>query len=182
MLTALGLGEEWDKCMDSKKIKCGRGKSRNRRYSMRCGILVVYDEDDGISRALRNIPGVETAQVGRLNLLRVAPGGTFGRMIVWSEAAFRKLGPLFGTFRGASEVKKGYHLLRPMMTNSDVARIINSDEVQSAVRPALEAPKRTTQKKNPLKNRNIMARLNPGILHKKLLRANAQKDGTQERA
>ena len=67
------------------------------------------------------------------------------------------------------------------MTNADVARIINSDEVQAAVRPALEAPKKGTQKKNPLKNRNVMARLNPGVIHKRALRANAQKDGTNER-
>merc|ERR1719321_2379251 len=102
-------------------------------------------------------------------------------MIVFTEAAFRKLGALFGTFRGASSLKSGYHLLRPMMTNSDVARIINSDEVQSAVRPALEAPKRSTQKKNPLKNRNVMARLNPGVVHKKAMRARAVQQGTQER-
>ena len=49
------------------------------------------------------------------------------------------------------------------------------------MRPALEAPKKATQKKNPLKNRNVMARLNPGVLHKRMLRANAQKDGTNER-
>merc|ERR1719399_2349804 len=102
-------------------------------------------------------------------------------MIVWTEAAFRKLAPLFGTFRGASQLKLGYHLPRPMMTNSDVARIINSDEVQSAVRPALEGPKRSTQKKNPLKNRNVMARLNPGVVHKKAIRAKAAQQGTQER-
>merc|ERR1719321_1345014 len=102
-------------------------------------------------------------------------------MIVFTEAAFRKLGALFGTFRGASALKSGYHLPRPIMTNSDVARIINSDEVQSAVRPALEAPKRATQKKNPLKNRNVLARLNPGVVHKKAMRARAAAQGTQER-
>merc|ERR1719375_1263275 len=102
-------------------------------------------------------------------------------MIVFTEAAFQKLNALFGTYRGAAELKKGYHLQHPMMTNSDVARIINSEEVQAAVRPAQEAPKKGSQKKNPLKNRNVMARLNPGVLHKRLLRTNAQKDGTNER-
>jgi large subunit ribosomal protein L4e len=181
MLSGLGCDEELEKCADSKKLKCGRGKSRNRRYQMRQGLLVIYNEDDGLTKAVRNIPGVEAANVSRLNLLRIAPGGHFGRMCVWTEGAFRKLAELYGTNRSTAPLKNGYHLPRPIMTNTDVARIINSDEVQSAVRPALEAPKRATQKKNPLKNRNIMARLNPGILHKKLLRANAQKNGTQER-
>ena len=101
-------------------------------------------------------------------------------MVVYTESAFKKLNELYGTFRGAAQAKKGYHLPRPMMTNADVARIINSDEVQAACRPALEAPKRGTQKKNPLKNRNVMARLNPGVLHKRQMRANAQKAGTNE--
>merc|ERR1719409_2231848 len=181
MLNGLGLSEELQKCEDSKKIKTGRGKSRNRRYQIRAGLLVVYDQDDGITRAIRNLPGVEHANVSRLNLLRLAPGGHFGRMVVYTEAAFRRLNAIFGTYRGAAELKNGYHLPRAMMTNADVARIINSDEVQAAVRPALEAPKKGTQKKNPLKNRNVMARLNPGVLHKRLLRTNAQKDGTNER-
>merc|ERR1719498_2124317 len=68
-----------------------------------------------------------------------------------------------------------------MMTNSDVARIINSDEVQSAVRPAQEAPRSSSQKKNPLKNRMIMARLNPGVLHKRKMRERAATQGTKER-
>ena len=38
-------------------------------------------------------------------------------------------------------MKKRYTLPRPMMENADVARIINSDEVQSVLRPKLEAPK-----------------------------------------
>jgi len=181
LLNGLGLWDEVQKCIDSKKIKCGRGKSRNRRYSLRQGLLVVYDQDDGITRAMRNIPGVESADVSRLNLLRVAPGGSFGRMILWTEAAFKRLTSLYGSFRSGAEEKKGYHLPRPIMLNSDVARIINSDEVQSAVRPAMLPPRRTSQKKNALKNRNIMARLNPGILHKRKIRTLAATNGTKER-
>merc|ERR1712072_552523 len=45
---------------------------------------------------------------------------------------------LFGSHTSAAKLKKGYHLMRPMMTNADVSRIINSDEVQSAVQPAMK--------------------------------------------
>ena len=45
----------------------------------------------------------------------------------------------------------------------DVTRLINSDEIQSVVRPA--GPKQTkrpfTQRKNPLRNRGVLFRLNP---------------------
>ena len=58
---------------------------------MRRGPLVVYNEDNGIVKAMRNIPGVETAKVERLNLLTLAPGGQFGRFVIWAGGAFKKL-------------------------------------------------------------------------------------------
>jgi large subunit ribosomal protein L4e len=59
-------------------------------------------------------------------------------------------------------VKKGYKLPRPMMTNADVTRLINSDEVQSVVLPPKEtATKAKSLKKNPLKNLGAMVKLNP---------------------
>merc|ERR1712100_188648 len=99
-------------------------------------------ENNGIARAFRAIPGVELCSVDRLNLLQLAPGGTFGRLIVWTAPAFKALQELFGSHTSAAKAKKGYHLMRPMMMNADVARIINSDEVQSAVQPAKE-PRRS---------------------------------------
>lgn len=49
------------------------------------------------------------------------------------------------------------------MANPDVTRLINSEEIQSVVRPAkakiLKRP--WTQKKNPLVNKGVLFRLNP---------------------
>merc|ERR1712129_686515 len=167
-LKSLGCEEELKKVADSKKVRSGKGKMRNRRYTMRRGPLVVYNEDNGIVRALRNIPGVETASVDSLNLLTVAPGGNFGRFIIWTEGAFKKLNEIYGSMKSGAPLKKKYNLPRAMMENADVARIINSDEVQSALKPKLEAPKRFGSKKNPLKNKMTMARLNPGFCRRKL--------------
>lgn len=47
------------------------------------------------------------------------------------------------------------------MTNSDLPRIINSDEVQSKVVPAKSPQKFVRIKKNPLKNLGVMVKLNP---------------------
>merc|ERR1719263_1432211 len=77
-------------------------------------------------------------------------------------------------------IKKGYRLPRAQMENADVARIINSDEVQSVLKPKLEAPKKFGGKKNPLKNKMVMARLNPGILQKKLARKAAHDKASTE--
>jgi len=180
MLAKLGCAEELKKVSDSKKVRAGQGKARNRRYVMRRGPLVVYNEDNGIVRACRNIPGVETASVDSLNLLTVAPGGNFGRFIIWTEGAFKKLNDIYGTMKSGAPAKKGYRLPRAMMENADVARIINSDEVQSVLKPKLDAPKRFGRNKNPLTNNAHMARLNPGILQKKAARASVHKKGTPE--
>jgi len=163
MLKKLGCEEELTRVLDSKKIRAGKGKMRNRRYVMRRGPLVVYSEDNGIVRAIRNIPGVETACVDRLNLLQLAPGGNFGRFIIWTEGAFKKISEMYGSFKSGAPAKKGYRLPRAAMENADLARIINSDEIQSVLKPKREAPKRCLAKKNPLKNRFVMARLNPGM-------------------
>jgi len=172
-LKGLGCGEELQRVIDSKKVRAGKGKMRNRRYTMRKGPLVVYNEDNGIVRAMRNIPGVETASVERLNLLKLAPGGNFGRFIIWTEGAFKKLNEIYGTMKSGAPLKKGYTMPRAQMENADVARIINSSEVQTVLRPKLETPKKHTVKKNPLKNPMVMARLNPGFMQKRAARTKA---------
>ncbi len=79
--------------------------------------------------------------------------------------------PSAGTASTPSEVKRGFKLPRSMMTNADVARLINSDEVQSVVRPPRATAIRAKPlKKNPLKNFGALVKLNP---HAKVTRRNA---------
>merc|ERR1712154_306354 len=94
--------------------------------------------------------------------------------------AFKKLTKMYGHRRGAAPMKKGYFMPRAEMANADVARIINSDEVQSVLRPKLEPPKKHGKKKNPLTNPKVMERLNPGSTQKRLLRKRASEKGTKE--
>merc|ERR1712072_84415 len=82
---------------------------------------------------------------------------------------------LFGSHTSAAKLKKGYHLMRPMMTNADISRIINSDEVQSAVQPAKEGAKKLPLRANALKNRSVMAKLNPGSVQRQKMRELAMK-------
>merc|ERR1712176_1753176 len=146
---------------DSKRVRAGKGKARNRKDKKRLGPLIIYNEDNGIVRAARNIPGVETACVMRLNILKLAPGGNFGRLVLWTEGAFKKLHDIYGTLKSGAPMKKGYTLPRAQMENADIARIINSTEVQSVLRPKLEAPKSFPMKRNALKNKEVMQQLNP---------------------
>lgn len=75
------------------------------------GPLVVYNRDDGIVRAFRNLPGVELAQVERLNLLQLAPGGHMGRFVIWTQGAFERLDEIWGSRRRVSSTKKVRKLL-----------------------------------------------------------------------
>lgn len=151
------------KVANSRKLRAGKGKLRNRRHVQRRGPLVVFNEDAGIVKAFRNIPGVEIVNVRRLNLLQLAPGGHLGRFVIWTKSAFGLLDSVFGSTTEAAQLKKNYFLPENIISNADVTRLINSDEIQSIVKAA--GPSRVkrahVQKKNPLKNKAVLARLNP---------------------
>lgn len=124
--------------------------------------MIVYGTEGAkLVKAFRNLPGVEVCNVERLNLLKLAPGGHLERFVIWTKSAYEKLDSIYGSFDKTSEKKKGYLLPRAKMVNADLARIINSDEVQSVVNPIKKEVKRATLKKNPLTNLNVMLKLNP---------------------
>ena len=98
LLQQVGAYDDVLRSKNSKKVRAGKGKLRdNRRYVSRKGPLVIIANDDGATKAFRNIPGVEVANVNRLNLLQLAPGGHVGRFVVWSENAFNALNNVFGS-------------------------------------------------------------------------------------
>lgn len=127
--------EDIEKVRRSRRFRAGIGKMRNRRRVNKLGPVVIYAKDSGLTRAFRNIPGIETINVEKLNLLRLAPGGHVGRFVIWTESAFRRLDELYGTWKSQSTVKRGYNLPQPKMANSDLSRILKSSEVQKVVRP-----------------------------------------------
>jgi len=149
------------KVYKSKRFRAGKGKMRNRRRIQRTGPLVIYEKDQGLTKAFRNIPGVDTISVEKLNLLKLAPGGHVGRFCIWTESAFRKLDSLYGTGQKASTLKKKYNLPTAKMSNTDLARLIRSDEIQAVVRAPNKVVKRKIVKHNPLRNTRALLQLNP---------------------
>ncbi|OMJ25370.1 60S ribosomal protein L4-B [Smittium culicis] len=163
LLKALNAYADVEKVIASRKIRAGKGKMRNRRHRQRVGPLVVFAQDKGITRAFRNIAGVELAHVSSLNLLQLAPGGHMGRFIIWTQGAFESLEKVFGSQTVASVQKHNYTLPTSVLSNVDITRIMKSEEVRAALRP--RGPSRIkrpfTQKKNPLRNFGVQVRLNP---------------------
>ena len=145
----------------TRRMRAGKGKLRNRRTVQKRGPLVVYDQDQGLTKAFRNIPGVDTIQVDNLNLLKIAPGGHVGRFCIWTESAFRKLDDLYGTWRKASTRKAGWNLPQPKMSNTDLSSLLKSDAIRKVLRAPNGKVKRAVVKTNPLKNIRTMLQLNP---------------------
>ena len=170
----VGVGGDLNRARSSKKLRNGQGKLRNGRFTLKRGPLVVYGDDNAaVKQAARNLPGVDTCNVSRLNLLQLAPGGHIGRLVVFTKDAFEQLDNIFGTYRQRSVAKSGFQLGRNMMSCADLARIINSDQIQSKLRAQRTNTDSTSKgKKNPLKNKTMMQILNPAS---KTLRAAEEK-------
>lgn len=145
ILAAVGAYDDVEKAANSKQVRAGKGKMRNRRYTQRRGPLIVYAENDGVEQAFRNLPGVELCCVSRLNLLQLAPGGHMGRFCIWSEKAMSSIDAMYGA--------EGKRIPHSYMTNADLARIINSDEIQSVVKPAL------LNEPTPIPKRNAVTKI-----------------------
>ena len=191
LLKTIGAGPDVAKVRMSRKLRAGKGKLRGRRHRQRRGPLIVYNPDeDGkeLVLAFRNIPGVETSSVFALNLLQLAPGGHLGRFIVWTSSAFAALDTIYGSTTSPSGLKKDFLLPSNIVSNADISRLINSSEVQAVVRPAKGSAltKRAgVQKKNPLKNRQVLLRLNPyakAFMEKKLGQEQIKGEEKPERA
>jgi large subunit ribosomal protein L4e len=174
VLSAIGALEDVEKAGDSKKIRAGKGKMRNRRYTMRRGPLVIYQTNDGVEQAFRNLPGVELCCVSRLNLLQLAPGGHMGRFCIWSQAAFEALDTIYG--------EEGKRIPAASMTNADLARLINSDEIQSVLNPIKPKPKQYAPKANPLRSLAALEKIDPYAAEKRRVagRAEAAREANKE--
>jgi large subunit ribosomal protein L4e len=179
-LEAIRAIDDINRVNDSKHVRAGRGKMRNRRYVQRRGPMLVLPDNVGV-RAFRNIFGLDIANVNALNLLTLAPGGHLGRFVIWTKGAFAQLDKIFGTFTQESAVKKGFVLPPLMLTNTDVTRIMRSDEVRRALKPKKLTSKRASRKAQPsngMKNRRLRLRLNPFEKKRSIGSKSLRKPGT----
>ena len=57
---------------------------------MRKGPLIIYGDDaEDLKENARNLPGIDTCHVNRLNILQLAPGGHLGRFTIFTQDAFK---------------------------------------------------------------------------------------------
>eukprot|EP00995_Heteronema_vittatum_P006232 NODE_198_length_1657_cov_1045.016169_g136_i0.p1 GENE.NODE_198_length_1657_cov_1045.016169_g136_i0~~NODE_198_length_1657_cov_1045.016169_g136_i0.p1 ORF type:complete len:407 (+),score=200.23 NODE_198_length_1657_cov_1045.016169_g136_i0:82-1302(+) len=119
LLKSVGLEADCLKVKRAIKLRCGHGKARNRRKVVRRGPMIVVSKRCEAQKAFRNIPGVSIMNVKHMNLLKLAPGGYVGRMLVWTQSSFRQLAKM-----------RAYHPEQCV----DSKKVINSEEVQCCLR------------------------------------------------
>jgi len=91
LLEKIGLEKELERT-GKRKIRAGIGKLRGRKYRKRKGPLLVVKEDKGVSKAVKNIPGMDICRVENLSAEYLAPGAIPGRLTIWAKSSIEKLG------------------------------------------------------------------------------------------
>lgn len=99
--------------------------------------------------------------IDKLNLLKLAPGGHVGRFVIWTESAFNRLNDLFGSWKESSTLKKNYNLPQPKMANTDLSRLLKSEEIRKVLQAPNKSVFRSVRRLNPLVNKRALVKLNP---------------------
>lgn len=94
-LREVGLEEDIER-VKSRKVRAGKGKMRGRKYRGKKSVLLVIDEDEGIGEAGSNLPGVDVAKVGNLNVELLSPGAHGARLTIYTESALEKIQERWG--------------------------------------------------------------------------------------
>jgi len=91
ILSILGFDKELARAAE-KKIRAGKGKVRGRKYKQKKSILFVTGEECPLSKAAKNLAGIDVVPVNALNVEMLAPGAHPGRVTLWTKKALETLG------------------------------------------------------------------------------------------
>ena len=91
IMNELGLGLDLQRAKNGRKIRAGKGKMRGRKYRTPKSMLLVVSQKDGLSKAARNLPGVDVVSAKDLSAEDLAPGGDPGRLTVFTREAIEVL-------------------------------------------------------------------------------------------
>ncbi|MBI2084400.1 MAG: 50S ribosomal protein L4 [Candidatus Aenigmarchaeota archaeon] len=89
-LKKIGLEKELER-ISERKVRSGKGKARGRKYKTKVGPLFVTTEDNGISKAVKNLSGCNVCRVENLSAEYLAPGAAVGRLTIFTKSAVEKL-------------------------------------------------------------------------------------------
>lgn len=85
----LMYGPYFDKVIQRKKVRAGKGKLRGRKYKSNAGLLFVIGKDESMKRK-----GIDVVNADKLRISDLAPNGHSGRLTCYSEMAIKELGEM----------------------------------------------------------------------------------------
>lgn len=94
-LKKIGLEKELER-ISERKIRAGKGKARSRKYKIKIGPLFVITNDNGLMKAVKNIPGCDVCKVENLSAENLAPGASLGRLTIYTNSSIGKLKDMMG--------------------------------------------------------------------------------------
>jgi large subunit ribosomal protein L4e len=88
---AVGIDADIERADEGRTVRAGQGKRRGRKYRRPSSVLVVTSSESGLSRAARNLAGVDVATGREVNAEDLAPGGEPGRLTVFTESGLEEV-------------------------------------------------------------------------------------------
>lgn len=90
-LIALGFSKDLQRVAKATKRTSGVKRLRGRGKRVPRSVLIVTSTACNVSKAARNLSGVNVVSVDKLNANLLAPGGVAGRLVLWTQGALKKL-------------------------------------------------------------------------------------------
>lgn len=84
------FGENYERVIQHKTQRAGKGKARGRKFKSNAGLLFVVADDENMKRA-----GISVVRVSELRVSDLAPNGVAGRFSCYSEKAIKQIGERF---------------------------------------------------------------------------------------
>jgi large subunit ribosomal protein L4e len=81
------FGEAYEKILQHKTQRAGKGKTRGRTYKSNAGMLFVVASDEKMNRK-----GIDVVKVNELMIKDLAPNGEPGRFACYTEKAIKEIG------------------------------------------------------------------------------------------
>ncbi len=87
----LGVYPDIERAMNGRHIRAGRGKMRGRKYRRPKSVLIVATKGE-LKKGARNLSGVDITNPTFLDIEDLAPGGTAGRLTIFTKSALSEIG------------------------------------------------------------------------------------------
>lgn len=91
VLEKLGLYDDILRSQNGTHIKAGKGKMRGRKYRTPKSLLIVMTKEAS-TKGSKNLSGIDITTPAQLNIEHLAPGGTAGRLTIFTKSALAQIG------------------------------------------------------------------------------------------